>query len=203
MLLGAVAVVLGVTAHAGAGGAVAPAPSTLAAALLVGVLAAAGTGRGPLSVVRSVAVLGGGQLLLHATLTGGRVGHSHAASMTGMAMAPTTSGSADALMLGAHALVVLVVAALVSGADRSLARAVTALHRSVVTAVADVLDLARTPLPVADAAPLPPVPAPVGVGTGVLVARTHRRRGPPPPSCAPVSPGGRPVGPDPTSERTP
>ena len=159
MLLGVVAVVLGVAAHAGAGGAVVPAPSTLTAALLVGALAAAGAGTGPLSPARSVIVLGTGQLLLHVALTGGS---SHAAAMPDMDMAPTAPGSADTLMLGAHALVVVVVAALVSGADRSLTRALEALRRSVAEAVAAVVDLGRA-LPAPMPAPVRLLPAPHAV----------------------------------------
>ena len=197
VLLGAVAVVLGVAAHAGAGGTIDLDATTFAAALLTGALAAAGAGAGPLSPLRAGIVLDTGQLALHVALSG--AAHDMAA-MPGM----DTSAPTGTLMLPAHAAVVLLVAALCSGADHALVRLLTALRHSVADA-AGTLVRALT-------RPLPPVPArvvvagvrtPVAAPVGVVVARTHRRRGPPVPPCAPVTPGGRPAGPDPTSERTP
>jgi hypothetical protein len=166
VLLAVCATALGVAVHGEAGGAVDPAPPTLAVAVVV-VLATALLGARPGSPTRTVAVIAAGQLALHLSLPPADEVHAHHA-------APAAHGPG---MVLAHLAVAVVVGAALVRADRALARAArerwTALRRAwralltdVPLATGPVLRLAR-PLP---AAPGPAARAAVG---------HHPRRGPP------------------------
>jgi hypothetical protein len=167
VLLGVCAAVLGVAVHGEAGGAVGPTLPTPAVAVLV-VLATALLGARPGSPTRTMAVLAGGQLVLHLSLPpADDVQHAHHA-------APAAHGPG---MVLAHLAVAVVVGAALVRADRALARAArerwTTLRRAWRTALTDiptatgpVLHLVR------------PVPAAPGPAARAAVGH-HPRRGPP------------------------
>ncbi len=182
ILLGATAVVLGVGAHAGAGGAIVATPTVLLVAVLVGVVSSMWVTPRPLSPGRTLAVLGGSQLVLHLALTG----HDEH-DMAGMAAEGAAGGVA---MTVAHVVVTVVLAALVAGADRDLVRAGAALRTSATAAAHDLVRrltvAVAPPFVLVDRRPIR-LPVPVHDPVGVLLARAHSRRGPPSVVLAPLS----------------
>jgi hypothetical protein len=166
VLLGVCATVLGVAVHGEAGGAIGPAPPTLAVAVFV-VLATALLGARPGSPARTVAVLAGGQVALHLSLPSGAGDHAHHA-------APAAHGPG---MVLAHLAVAVVVGAALVRADRALARAVrerwTTLRRAWRALLTDAPVAPGTVLRVVR--PVPAAPGPAARAAG----GHHPRRGPP------------------------
>ncbi|WP_184784780.1 hypothetical protein [Amycolatopsis jiangsuensis] len=153
---------LAVTAHAVADGGLPDTALTLLLTALLGwtATALAGRARGPLA---TIAVLGGGQLLMHLVLTT-LSGHEHGSA----------PGRPDGwAMTATHAIATLVTALLLARADAMLLGVLHAL-RTILPALPRPL-----PVPAAAGAPLPPRPAEATTLLQTDLRRIRRRRGPP------------------------
>ncbi|MFC4083972.1 hypothetical protein [Amycolatopsis samaneae] len=150
---------LAVTAHALADGGVPDAALTLLLTGLIGwtATALAGKARGPLA---TIALLGGGQLVMHLVLTT-LAGHDLPAAGAGVTM------------IAAHVVATVCTALLLARADAMLLAALSGLR-----AVLPLL-FGTVPVPAAAPAPLPVRTAGPGHLLDVQLRRAHGRRGPP------------------------
>lgn len=156
-LLAASAVVLTLTAHTAADGALPDPALALAIAGLVGwASTAVRTARLPVLL----AILAAAQLVIHFALTFLAPHGSHVAAVD------------DTTMLAAHAVATVVLAALIGSAERGLIAVVAGLRRLLPVV------FAAGPHP-AGQVPAVVVPAAAGTHTEVLLRRVHTRRGPP------------------------
>lgn len=160
--LGTVTALLAVAAHAAGGGG---APDGALTVLIAIAVAAAGTAladrqRGPLALLGAVALT---QVILHLLLAALSVHHS--------APSPVSAGLG---MTGAHAVAVVITAALLAGAESALFGMARALRR-----IARMFPLAATPQPVHRPAPHALVEAAVAPELRRLLARVTPHRGPP------------------------
>jgi hypothetical protein len=153
---------LTITAHALADGGLPDLPLTFLLTALLGwtATALAGKARGP---VATIAVLGGGQLVMHLVLTTLMVeDHGGPAPMTG-----------GFTMMAAHSVATLVIALLLAKADSLLLAALSCLR-----ALMPLLTL-TLPVPSAASAPVLALPAGPGHLVGVDLRQIRGRRGPP------------------------